>query len=73
MRWKNKKSIILVIILAVAAIWFLMQNNKSTLNENESDFGLSDTSSVTKIFIADKQTNSVVLDRTSGGWILNGR
>ncbi len=70
---KNKKLIIIAIILAPAAIWMLMQNNNSTLNESESEFAISDTSSITKIFIADKQTNSVLLERTTEGWLLNSK
>ena len=62
---KNKKLIILAIILAPAAIWILMQNDSSTLKESESEFAISDTSAVTKIFIADKQNNSVLLERTA--------
>ncbi len=70
---KNKKLILLVLILAPAVIWFLMQNDSSTLKEGESEFAISDTASVTKIFIADKDVNSVLLERTSGGWVLNGK
>ncbi|MAE08454.1 MAG: hypothetical protein CL661_06800 [Bacteroidetes bacterium] len=70
---KNKKLIILAIILAPAAIWILMQNDSSTLKESESEFAISDTSAVTKIFIADKQNNSVLLERTANGWILDGK
>ncbi len=69
---KNKKLIVLVLILAPIAIWFLMQNDSSTLKEVESDFAIADTASVTKIFIADKNVNSVLLERTSNGWLLNG-
>lgn len=70
---KNKKLIIIAIILAPAAIWFLTQNNNSTLNEGESDFAISDTATVTKIFIADKKTNSIILSRTFDGWLLNNK
>lgn len=72
-RMKNKNPIIIVIILAIVAIWFLMQNDSSTLNEGESVFAIIDTAAVTKIFIADKKTNSVVLDRTSDGWLLDNK
>lgn len=70
---KNKKLLIIALILAPAAIWILMQNNNSTLKESESEFAVRDTSLVTKIFIADKQNHSVVLDRTSSGWLLDGK
>lgn len=70
---KNKKLLLIAILLAPAAIWFLLQNNNSTLNERESEFAVSDTAAITKIFIADKKTNSVILERTSDGWLLNGK
>lgn len=70
---KNRKSLILAIILAPAAIWFLMQNDNSTLNDSVSDFAITDTAAVTKIFIADKRTNSVLLERVSDGWLLDGK
>ena len=69
---KNKKLLLLLIIIAPAAIWFLMQNDESTLKDAESGFAISDTSTVSKIFIADMGTNSVLLERTPNGWLLNG-
>lgn len=70
---KNKKLIIILIILVPALIWFLLQNESTTLKDGESEFGIVDTASVTKVFIADKDVNSVLLERTSGGWILNNK
>lgn len=70
---KNKKFIIILIIFAPIAYWFLSQNDSSTLQEKETGFAVIDTSIVTKIFIADKKTNSVVLERTDKGWILNNK
>lgn len=70
---KNKTLIILFIILAPAAIWFLMQNDSGTLEDAESGFAISDTSSVSKIFIADMKTNSVLMERTEDGWMLDGK
>lgn len=69
---KNTKLIILLLILAPAAIWFLMQNDEGTLKEAESGFAVTDTSSVSKIFIADMNTNSVLLERKGDKWLLNG-
>jgi hypothetical protein len=68
---KNKKYLILLLIVAPIAIYFLAKDDKGTLKERESGFAVSDTSLVTKIFIADKKTNSVVLERTDNGWILD--
>ncbi len=70
---KNNKLILLFLILVPAAIWFLMQNDEGTLKEAESGFAISDTSAVSKIFIADMNTNSVLLERSGNGWLLNGK
>lgn len=70
---KNKKLIIIAIILIPVAWWILTQNDNSTLKENESEFAINDTAAVTKIFIADKKNNSVLLERSSEGWLLNGK
>lgn len=69
---KNKSIFIIAIILVITAIILFTQNHYSTLKSNETNFSLRDTSSITKIFIADKNVNSVVIERTSKGWILNG-
>ncbi len=62
-----------MILFVPIAIWLIMQNDSSTLKERETGFALKDTSLVTKIFIADKQTNSITLTRTKKGWILNDK
>ncbi len=69
----NKKLIILVLIIVPITAWFLMQNNSTTLQEAESGFAIKDTSLVTKIFIADMSSHSVLLARTSDGWTVNGK
>ncbi len=69
---KNKKLIIILLLLAIVAAWFVMQNDETTLKEAESGFSISDTSKVSKIFIADMKTNSVLLERKPTGWLLNG-
>ncbi|MBC8320005.1 MAG: hypothetical protein H8E34_04710 [Bacteroidetes bacterium] len=70
---KNKKLILIIVLFAPVAIWFVMKNDSSTLQESESEFAINDTASVTKIFMADKQTNSVLLERTSDGWLLDSK
>ncbi len=70
---KNKLIVIITVFLAAIAIFLLAQNHYSTLKENETNFSVSDTASVTKIFIADKNVNSVIIERTPKGWVLNGK
>ncbi len=70
---KNKLIVVITVFLAAIAIFLLAQNHYSTLKENETNFSVSDTASVTKIFIADKNVNSVIIERTPKGWVLNGK
>lgn len=70
---KNRLIVIVAVMLVTVAIILLAQNHYSTLKENETNFAVSDTASVTKIFIADKGVNSVTIERNKeNGWVLNG-
>ncbi|HOY31123.1 MAG TPA: DUF4340 domain-containing protein [Bacteroidales bacterium] len=70
---KNRIAIVLVIILAViTALLFLVKNRMNTLNEKYSDFAVDDTASVTKVFLADKDNNTITLLRTGPSkWSIN--
>jgi len=68
---RNKIILIISIILLVIVAVLLMQNQYSTLKEDESAFSVRDTAGVTKIFIADKNDHSVLLERNKHGWMLN--
>jgi hypothetical protein len=70
---KNKIILLVILVLAVVAVLLVANNRYSTLENGESDFAVSDTSSITKIFIADKNVNSITLDRTESGWKLDGK
>ena len=68
---KNKRTLYLVLILAVIAVLLVLQNRKGTLSE-KGQFAVEDTASVTKIFLADKRDNMVLLAKDSSGiWQLN--
>jgi len=68
---KNRSISIIAVLLVIAAIVLLTQNHYSTLKENETNFSVVDTASITKIFIADKNVHSVLIERNETGWILN--
>lgn len=71
---KNKKLFILFIVLASAAAWFVINKNKGTIKPTLRDFAVQDTASVTKIFLADKNGNTITLERkATSGWIVNGK
>lgn len=72
MKKKNIISIVIIAILLVIA-GILIGNNRylSTLNDETSDFTVYDTASITKLFLADKSGNQVLLRRTDSCWIVN--
>ena len=71
---KNLRITLLVALLLIAAAsYFLFRNNFSTVREEDRNFSIADTASVTKIFLADRNNHSVTLERKGPGqWILNG-
>ena len=68
---KNKSLILIIIIILLAAVAVFTGNHYSTLKDNESDFSVRDTASITRIFLADNSINESLLERTGHGWILN--
>lgn len=71
---KNKYVLILIIILALITLILFLTQSKTTFKKSLSDFALDDTSSVTKIFMADKNNNMVKLTRVAPGhWMVNDK
>lgn len=59
-------------MLALAAIALLVSRSDSTFSAKDRNFALSDTANVTRIFMADRSNNSVLLVRKGEGeWIVN--
>lgn len=71
---KNKIAIILVAILGSLSFWFIVNRKSGTIKPTLRDFAVEDTASVNKIFLADKNNNSVTLERQADGtWSVNGK
>ncbi|MGA3014208.1 MAG: hypothetical protein ABSD71_09245 [Bacteroidales bacterium] len=71
---KNKKFIIAVIVLAILAIVLFLTNSKTTFKRELSDFAIDDTSNITKIFMSDKNNNSLTLTRIKPGkWLVDNK
>jgi hypothetical protein len=71
---KNRITLIIVLILLLVAAGLFITSSYSTLRKEVSDFSIQDTASVTKIFLADKNNNEVMLERSvDGGWLVNGK
>lgn len=71
---KNKYIIIVLIILMVVSAVIFMNNDSGTFKKKDVDFAVQDTSTVTKIFLADKKNRTTLLERMEDGtWKLNNR
>jgi len=70
---RNRTAIILVIVLAAITVFLLLfKNHTNTLDKKFSNFAVDDTASITKVFMADKDNNTVTLKRLSpANWIIN--
>ena len=62
----------LLILLISALIWFLSTDKKSTIT-NDNNFAISDTASVSRIFIADRSGKTITLDRIEKVWTVNNK
>ena len=64
----------LSIVLAIAAFLLSRGSGSGTIREDLKDFEVTDTASVTRIFLADKEEHSVTLERNKFGvWMVNNR
>lgn len=71
---KNKILIVVLIVLSSATFWFIVRQKDTTLNQELTDFAIEDTTSVNKIFLADKDGNQITLTKQSPTlWLLNGK
>ena len=69
---RNRTYILIAITLAVIAIILVLTNSKSTFKRSLSDFAVDDTATITKIFISDKNNNTLLLTRVdSSKWTVN--
>jgi hypothetical protein len=69
---KTKSTLLVASILAVVSFFLIYTSTKSTLKNAGKDFAIDDTSSVTKIFLSDKENRMVKLEKQPrGGWTLN--
>jgi hypothetical protein len=66
-----KRKYLVLLILIITTVILIISNEKTNVKEELRDFAIEDTSSVAKIFFADKFGNDVTLNRTDNGWLAN--
>ena len=70
---KNLIGLVILIILGTLAFVVFKERGTGTIKPDLHDFAVKDTSQVTKIFLADKMGQQVLLERESNyNWIVNG-
>jgi hypothetical protein len=73
----NKKNLIIsIIFIALAGIaWFLIkkENVNPSAKYPDRDFAVQDTQQIYKIFLADREGETILLERQKKGWLLNGK
>ncbi len=69
---KNRKIVyVILVILAITTTYFITTNSHATIKKELRDFAIEDTASIDKIFLVDKENNSILLERTPSNWKLN--
>ena len=62
----------LLILIISTLIWFLSTDKESTITD-DNNFSVTDTASISKIFIADRSGKTITLDRTQNTWTVNNK
>jgi hypothetical protein len=71
---KNKLTLLVFVVLAGIAAWLWFNRSSGTLKVPLKNFAVQDTASITKIFMADRKGNTVLLERkNTAQWQVNGR
>jgi hypothetical protein len=70
---QNPLLIIVVLLAVIAGAVLRFKTKKNTLQKDATEFAVADTASIDKIFIADKNKQTVTLTRSGNGWLLNGK
>lgn len=66
--------LLVVALAAVAVLLYFNNKGKAMTDEDWRNFAVEDTAAITKLFLADKQGNKVLIERKSPAvWMLNGK
>ena len=65
--------VVLLILIITAVLVYKKKGTNSTIDKEASDFGFKDTALIDKIFLANKEGQSVLLEKKPDGWYLDGK
>lgn len=65
---------ILLLVLSALGVWYFLFRDKNIFGNDEAGFTIKDTASISRIFLADKKGNTILLQRQKdGGWLLDNK
>ena len=71
---KNRVSFLILLVLGVVAVYLFTKKDENVSSKVLNDFAVEDTASITKMFLADNDGNSSMLERQDdGSWTVNGK
>lgn len=65
--------IVVIIVLAVAAVWFIKNQSKGTINEREGNFAVKDKNEISKIILSETDKQPIEISNSNGLWMVNGK
>jgi len=65
--------LVIIIALALAAVWVIKSQSEGTINEREGDFAVKDSKEIFKIILTDTEKNRIELSNSKGVWMVNGK
>lgn len=62
-----------LLIALIISVWYILSDNQANaFGDDGTGFTIKDTAEIGKIFLADSRGNTVLLERKSGEWFVNG-
>jgi len=72
MKKKNIITVVITFLLLIVAAFLVIRQSSGTFGGRQKNFAVQDTASITKVFLADKNNNTILLEKKGpGNWLLN--
>lgn len=70
-----RKTIVYIAILGVLGfgVWYFLFKDTSVFEEDEAGFTITNTADIDRIFLASQQGDTISLQKTADGWLLNNK
>lgn len=65
--------IVVIIVLAVAVVWFIKNQSKGTINEREGNFAVKDKNEISKVILTETDKQPIEISSANGMWMVNGK